>query len=1131
MRFLHERPRSRRICESTLILFLVLAGCSASESPAASDAVPSIDAPIADLTPFVPPPDAGTFPDSADFSALSDGLSLDVPVEPEIVASLPDTSDTGEDAAALDVFSASDVFSPPDSAPDDMVDITTPPPQVVLITEIMAKNATPFPEGSGDTPDWIEIFNPGPESVDLLGWTLTDDLDEPAKWTFPAVSLVPGEYLVVLASGTDVGGPGGLHATLSLDSDGEVIALSRPDGTLSHSLEFGPQREDVSYGLSQNVSSYIVAGDGSAARFAVGAPEGWTAPGFSDGDWTEVALGIGYDGELGGPEAGFENAALLKPTDQSTDGYGFTGVQAVDGVLQTFSHTALGDLTPWWEVDLVENYLIESITLWNRLDCCPERLYNITVEIRNAKGEAVYTSPVLNPIPVGQAPVSPGNKLVVTPPKPVIGKTVHVSKTAVGGAGQSEWLTFAEVEVWGSWASPYADQITTDIETAMKGISAVGYLRIPTLSTPEPPNRLTLAVAYDDAFTAWLDGEKIASANLLGEIPAVPHPADGFESFAIDPALLTWGQHILSFQGFNIAADDDDFLLRPTLIAEKITTNGPGFFKTPTPGGPNGVGVEGFLAPPKVDAERGFYKSPFSLTLTHETPGVTLVYTLDGSVPTLSHGTVIPPQDAVSLTTGVLPVETTTILRAAVFREGWEPSPVITHTYLFLDDVIDQPAKPTGFPEVWDGMGQDPIAADYEMDPEIVYNPTYHDDLLLGLRSIPTMSIVTDNDGLFGAANGIYIHSLERGELWERAVSVELILPDGATGFAVDCGLRIHGYGWRPHNATRKHSLRLEFRKKYGPANLEYPLFADSPADKFDSIVLRSQGHRGFQDPSFPYQACYIRDSFARDTARDMGKIDGHATYVHLYLNGLYWGLYNPVERPDADFGARYFGGEANEYDAINRRVTTNEAIDGTLDAYNEMLAVADQGLSTPEGYAKIQQYLNLDDLIDYMLIHQYTTNQDGPETFQHNNMRGVRRREPGAQFHFFVWDMEYSIWKATDSWNINVDVPGSVSHVYAKLRENPEFRKRFSDRAKIHLTGAGALTPEACAARWETRAQEIELAIVGESARWGDAKHEPPYTRDVEWTQERNRLLTQYFPQRTAILIQQLTAAGLYGL
>ncbi len=344
-------------------------------------------------------------------------------------------------------------------------------------------------------------------------------------------------------------------------------------------------------------------------------------------------------------------------------------------------------------------------------------------------------------------------------------------------------------------------------------------------------------------------------------------------------------------------------------------------------------------------------------------------------------------------------------------------------------------------------------------------------------------------------------------------------------------GLRIHGYGWRYHSSSLKHAFRLEFSPEHGVRKLEYPWFVDAPVDRFDSIVLRSQGSRGWQDFRDPEQAQYIRDAFARDTARDMGKVDGHATYVHLYLDGLYWGLYMPVERPDAGFGEEYFGGSDDDYDAINRRTSTNEAIDGTLEAYNDLLALSDEDLSQQAHYEAVEAMLDLTDLIDYMLIHQYTVNMDGPEVFESNNMRGIRERREGAQFRFFVWDMEYSLWEADDNYNIDVDVAGSISHVYSRLRDNAEFRERFAERAALHLTGGGALTPQAAEDRWEARAEEIHRAIVAESARWGDTDRVVPYTRDVEWEAERARLLTEFFPYRTAFMIQQLTAAGLYGI
>lgn len=529
---------------------------------------------------------------------------------------------------------------------------------------------------------------------------------------------------------------------------------------------------------------------------------------------------------------------------------------------------------------------------------------------------------------------------------------------------------------------------------------------------------------------------------------------------------------------------------------------------------------EGLVADVVLSHERGFYDSPFPLTLTCETPGAVIRYTLDGSEPGVQTDRTVTGR----IYSKPLQITKTTCLRVLAMKAGCESGKPSAHTYIFLSDVIHQPANPAGFPALWAGA-----AADYEMDPDVVNDPAYRDEILPALRSLRTMSIVMAPDDLFGNERGIYSNAVNRGDQWERPACVEILNPDGSTAYAGSCGIRIHSYSWRTHDRTKKHSFRLEFRREYGPTKMEYELFPDAPVDRFDSIVLRAQHGRSWAGQQYPEQSQYIRDAFARDTARDMGKIDGHATFVHLYLNGLYWGLYNPVERPDAQFAEEYFGGSDEDYDALNRRTSTNEAIDGDLNRYNEMLALADRRLVDPDAYAQMQQYVDLDNLIDIFLIHQYTTNKDGPEIFQSNNQRAIGSRIGDPMFRFFVWDMEYSLWDATDFLNIEVDVPTSISHVYTKLRENPEFRLRYADRAHKHLFNGGALTPEAVATRWETRAWEIYGAIVCESARWGDAQRARPYTRNVEWTAERNRLHTAYFPQRTQILLDQLKTARLY--
>jgi hypothetical protein len=974
------------------------------------------------------------------------------------------------------------------------------------INEILARNDGVLDDGDGDSSDWIELYNPGPDTVGLGGWALTDDPNDATGWELPEGVLVGGGFLVVFASGKNtIDSAGYAHTDFKLSGDGETLRLLRPDGVEQDRITFPEQVIDVSYGPEQSSQASTLIGDGSDLRWTGTAPDAtWTQTDFDDSSWSNGTLPVGFDLAGLDPDAELVNAALFQTTTQSSDGYGYTGAQGTDGELSTFTHTADSDLTPWWQVDLGQEFVVVDVDLYNRVGCCPERLYNIVVSLMDDSGATIWQSEVLNPVADDESPTDPGSLLQASPGG-ILARHVRVSKQAVGGARSSEWLSLGEVEVQVGEAAPYTDRIETDLTGLLDGPEV--WLRIPVTGSLAL-DRLQLLVAFDDHYEAWID-DALVSTDLATTTlePSVP------------PVLAVEVR----------STDEDDLFLALQLIAETLTTGEIAWFSEPTPGAPNGSGHDGFAAAVSMEPPRGFFQEDISVTVTSETPGGILAYTLDGSAPGPDNGTQVSAPDDSTGPIAEIAVSTTAILRAVAWGEGLEPSPVATHTYLYLDDVVRQPVAPSGFPTTWDGMDQDPVTADYEMDPEVVDDPAYAHDLLVGLTAIPTLSLVMDVDDLFGADNGLYVHSLQRGSEWERPTSVELILPDGSTGFQTDAGVRLHGYGWRYHSNTRKHALRLEFRDEYGPKKLTYPLFPDAPVEAFDSIVLRCQGSRGWQDFRDPEQSQYLRDAFARDTARDMGKLDGHATFVHLYLNGLYWGLYNPVERPDAGFAEEYLGGDDQDYDAINRRTTTNEAINGDLVAYETLLALADEDLSDPSAYAAVQDMLNLEDLIDYMLVHQYTVNMDGPEIFSHNNMRGVRKREDGAQFHWFVWDMEYSLWAATDDYNIEVDVAGSISHVYARLRENADFRALYSARAREHLTGEGALTPQACLARWDARAEEIWDAVVGESARWGDAARSTPYTRDVEWMTERERLRTEFFPQRTAVLIDQLTQAGLY--
>lgn len=122
------------------------------------------------------------------------------------------------------------------------------------ITEFMAANDSVLADEDGAFSDWIEIHNPDAQPVSLAGYHLTDDPTRLTRWTFPAVTLNAGAYLVVFASGKDRTNPATrLHTDFQLSADGGYLALVAPDGqtVVSSFAQYPPLLENESFGLGQ----------------------------------------------------------------------------------------------------------------------------------------------------------------------------------------------------------------------------------------------------------------------------------------------------------------------------------------------------------------------------------------------------------------------------------------------------------------------------------------------------------------------------------------------------------------------------------------------------------------------------------------------------------------------------------------------------------------------------------------------------------------------------------------------------------------------------------------------------------------------------------------------------------------
>jgi len=119
----------------------------------------------------------------------------------------------------------------------------------VRINEVLARNVAAVPH-EGTWPDLIELYNETDTPVDLSGMRLSDDPAQPARFTFPAGTVLPPYgFLVLWANNPD--GTSGLHTGFGLNQDGEGVYLfdaPARGGRLLDSVTFGLQLPDLSIG-------------------------------------------------------------------------------------------------------------------------------------------------------------------------------------------------------------------------------------------------------------------------------------------------------------------------------------------------------------------------------------------------------------------------------------------------------------------------------------------------------------------------------------------------------------------------------------------------------------------------------------------------------------------------------------------------------------------------------------------------------------------------------------------------------------------------------------------------------------------------------------------------------------------
>lgn len=397
------------------------------------------------------------------------------------------------------------------------------------------------------------------------------------------------------------------------------------------------------------------------------------------------------------------------------------------------------------------------------------------------------------------------------------------------------------------------------------------------------------------------------------------------------------------------------------------------------------------VKPPQFSQPGGFYPQAFYLTLSTETPGARIYYTLDGSSP--------------SFTSQMEMTGATQAYTGPVLVQNRTSSP-----NLLSNIVTDKWKEYVPSENVFKGTVIRAVVVNEDGNRSNVLTQTYFVDEEMSKRySFPVISIVTDADNLFDDEIGIYTFGntyqnldpdepwrnpanfTQRGLKWERPISLEMFSPTGEPLFAQNMGLRINGGFSR---AFSPKSLRLVAGDAYDETGLiQYDFFPqlenrlkDGPADSFKTLVLRNGGN--------DIGRTLFRDALAQSLLESTRlDIQGYQPAV-IFINGEYWGIHNVRTRYDEHYFPTYYGIKPDELLMLERGMDVVRLgvyqEDGNNfsnlfrlidESYDRNAFATPQTLSDEKAYQSVAARVDIDNFISHFAAQIYFDNTDWPKT------------------------------------------------------------------------------------------------------------------------------------------------------
>ncbi len=870
-----------------------------------------------------------------------------------------------------------------------------------IISEVMSSNKSAYPASDGEYYDWVEIFNPTQQVINMEGYGLSDKKDQPGGYVFPAVVLEPGEFTVVFLSGGAVDDE--MHASFKLSSAGENVYLFDSQQTLLDSVQVDHLSPNISYarnlamldvweemehytpgfyndetGWASYLETRRVYGDPLMINEVMSSNLITIAD--CDGeynDWVEiintgseeiVLTGYGLSDSVEEPRKWIFPYTVIQPGEMLV--VFLSGKDKVDeDTLEIHTDFKLNStedniVLSNKEGKILDNWLVKNLGD----DKSMGRVYGSEGSVQ------VYAHPTpgYENTEDGYNEFKQANDLKTD-------YTVVISEVMIGNTSTLE-DNYEETPDWVELYNTTEERIFLGDFFLSDNPSNLQLWRFPEDFFIDPGEYLVVYASGKDQmagsalhtnFSLSSEGEPIILSDIDGNI--------------LDLCVLTAMPYDVSY---GRTGQDLTFQYMPYA----------------TPGEANGLGWPSFTPDPVLLQEGGMYTEG-SVIAIDVPEGAEVYYTIDCTEPTENS----------QLYQGPFQIYETTVLKAKAYADGKLESEVVIATYFVNID---------------------------------------HD--------LPVVSLTSEPANLFSDYSGIYaygtnydkdslpIDGANFNEEWEVEAYVEMYDIDGTQAISQGIGLRIFGAFSR---AEIKKSFALIARSQYGASSIDYAIFPDRPFTEYKSVVLRSGASEWYSS--------MIRDSLLTSLARDTTDLDVQAYYpVVVYLNGEYWGVYFFREKINKYYLQQYYGIDPDNVDIIYGNGTSSRhAITGTNQNWLELRDyVKSHDLSDPEAYQVVVDWVDIDNYMDMVINEIYVGNQDT------GNIKCYRERVDGAKWRWFYYDVDWGFFY-TDSANVNTNNmlkylndtghgagQGFETWLIMGLLENEEFRTQFIERFAYHI-------------------------------------------------------------------------------